>query len=345
MALNLGLLVFSFIITSILIVPFINLLYKLRFTRRIEAPKKGKIPQFDKLHDTKAGTPIGGGVLVVGVVFILFMIIFPLIRRFGVYIEGAHNISSEINIIFFAFLSFAVLGLYDDFVKLYRKMEPGKIGMWVGLRRKQKFALQCLIALILGFLIYYDLGVSIIHLPLLDRVVDLGIWYIPFAAFVIVSFVNAVNITDGLDGLMPGILLICLFAFWIIAASVFDTPLSVFISLWIGALIAFLYFNIWPARIMIGDSGALSFGATLAVVGLLTGKIFVLAIVGGLFVAEVASSLIQISARKILGRPILPGSPVHFMLQLRGWEEPKIVMRAWLAAIMLAVFGLWLALI
>lgn len=345
MALNLGLLVFSFIITSILIVPFINLLYKLRFTRRTEAPKKGKVPQFDKIHDLKAGVPVGGGVLVVGVVFLLFMIIFPLLRRFGVYIEGAHDVRSEINIIFFSFLSFAVLGLYDDFVKLYRKMEPGKIGMWVGLRRKQKFALQWLIALILGFLIYYDLGVSIIHIPLLDSVIDLGVWYIPFAAFVIVSFVNAVNITDGLDGLMSGILLICLFAFWIITSSVFDTPISVFISLWIGALIAFLYFNIWPARIIIGDSGALAFGATLAVIGLLTGKIFVLVIVGGLFVAEVSSSFIQIAARKFLGRPILPGSPVHFMLQLRGWEEPKIVMRAWLAAIMLAIFGLWLALI
>lgn len=345
MALNLGLLIFSFIFTSILIVPFINLLYKLRFTRRTEAPKKGKIPEFDKIHDLKVGTPVGGGVLIVSVVFILFMLIFPLMRRLGVYIEGAHDIQTEINIVFLSFLSFAALGLYDDFIKLYRKMEPGKIGMWVGLRRRQKFALQWLIALILGFLIYYNLGISIIHIPLLDIVVDLGFWYIPFAAFIIVSFVNAVNITDGLDGLMPGILLICLFAFWIIASSVFDTPLSVFISLWIGALISFLYFNIWPARIWMGDSGALSFGATLAVIGLLTGKIFVLAIIGGLFVAELTSSFIQIMARKILGRPVLPGSPIHFMLQLRGWEEPKIVMRAWLAAIILAIFGLWLALI
>lgn len=345
MPLNLGLLIFSFVVTSVLIVPFINLLYKLRFTRRVEAPKKGKIPEFDKIHDIKAGTPVGGGLAIVTIVSILFLFLFPLIVYFGVYIHAAYNIKAEINILFFTFLSFAVLGLYDDFVKLYRKMQPGKIGMWVGLRRKHKFALQWILALTISFFMYRDLGIHILHIPLLDLVFDLKAGFIPFAAFVIVSFVNAVNITDGLDGLMPGLLLICLFALWIIAASVFDTPLSVFISLWIGSLIAFLYFNTWPARIISGDSGALSFGATLAVIGLLTGKIFVLVIIGGAFILEAASSFIQIFARKTLGHPILPGAPIHFWLQLRGWEEPKIVMRAWLAGIMLAIFGLWLALI
>lgn len=345
MPLNLGLLVFSFVVTSILIVPFINLLYKIRFTRRAEAPKKGKVPIFDKLHDVKAGTPVGGGLAVVSIVSLLFAFLFPVITYFGVYVQAAYSVKTEINIIFFTLLSFSLLGLYDDFVKLYRKMQPGKIGMWVGLRRKHKFALQWVLALAISYFIYRYLGIHILHIPLLDLVIDLNVLYIPFAAFVIVSFVNAVNITDGLDGLMPGLLLICLFAFWIISSQVFDTPLSVFISLWIGSLIAFLYFNIWPARIISGDSGALSFGAALAVIGLLTGKIFVLLIIGGAFVLEAFSSLVQIMARKLTGHPILPGSPVHFWLQLRGWEEPKIVMRSWLAGIMLAVFGLWLALI
>lgn len=345
MALYLGLLVFSFIVNAVLVVPFINLLYKLRFTRRIEAPKNGKIPVFDKLHDKKAGTPVGGGILIVTTVSVLFALIFPLASYLGVYVRGAYDVASEIKIIFFTFLSFAFLGLYDDFSKLFRKTEPGKIGMWVGLRRKHKFILQWILALIISFLIYNNLSVDIINIPLFDIVIDLGWLYIPFAAFVIVSFVNAVNITDGLDGLVSGLLLICLFAFWIITASVFDTPLSIFISLWIGALIAFLYFNIWPARVMMGDSGALAFGATLAVIGLLTGKIFVLVVVGGIFVIEVLSSAIQISGRKFLGRTLLPMAPVHLFFQIKGWEEPKIVMRAWLAGLMLAIFGLWLALI
>lgn len=345
MGLYLGLLIFSFIVNSVLIVPFINLLYKLHFTRRVEAPKKGKVPLFDKIHDSKAGTPVGGGLLIIASVSIIFAIIFPLASRFGVYVSGAYDVRNEINIIFFTFLSFGFLGLYDDFVKLFRKMQPGEIGMWVGLRRKHKFILQWVLALLVAALLYFNLEIDIINVPILDQVIDLGWLYIPFAAFVIVSFVNAVNITDGLDGLVSGLLLICLFAFWIIAASVFDTPLSIFIALWIGALIAFLYFNVWPARIIMGDSGALAFGATLAVVGLLTGKIFVLVVIGGIFVIEVLSSAVQIAGRKFLGRQLLPMAPAHLFFQIRGWEEPKIVTRAWLAGLMLAVFGLWLAVV
>lgn len=345
MALNLGLLIFSFFITALLIIPFIDLLYKLRFTRRVEAAKTGKKSVFDTLHDVKAGTPVGGGMLIVFCVSILFAILFPLIAYMGVKISAAYDVRSEINILFFTFLSFAALGLYDDFVKLFGKPEQGRIGMWIGLRRRQKFALQWLLGGIIAFLIYRDLNVAILHLPVFETTLNLGILYIPFAAFVIVSFVNAVNITDGLDGLASGLLLICLFAFWIIAANSFDTPLSIFISLWIGALIAFLYFNIWPARIFMGDSGALAFGATLAVIGLITGKIFALVVIGGIFVIEFLTSLIQIFGWRFFGRPILPIAPAHLFLQKVGWEEPKIVMRAWLAGLMLALFGLWLALI
>ncbi len=345
MALNLGLLLFSFIVTALLIVPFIDILYKLHFTRRIEAGKTGKKSFFDTVHDIKAGTPVGGGVMVVFCVSVLFAILFPLIAYMGVKISAVYNVRAEVNILFFTFLSYASLGFYDDFVKLFRKPEQGKIGMWVGLRRKQKFALQWLFAGIIAFLIYRDLNVTILHLPILDTTLNLGILYIPFAAFVIVSFVNAVNITDGLDGLAAGLLLICLFAFWIIAANSFDTPLSIFISLWIGALIAFLYFNIWPARIFMGDSGALAFGATLAVIGLVTGKIFVLVIIGGVFIIEALSSFIQIFGWRVLGHPIFLIAPAHLLLQKIGWEEPKIVMRAWLAGLILALFGLWLALI
>lgn len=345
MALNLGLLIFSFFVTALLIVPFIDILYKLRFTRRVEAGKEGKKSFFDTVHDKKAGTPVGGGMLVVFCVSVLFALLFPLIAYMGVKVSALYDVRPEINIIFFTFLSFAFLGLYDDFVKLFVKPEQGRIGMWVGLRRKQKFALQWLFAGIAAFLIYRDLGIGIIHLPIFATVVNLGILFIPFAAFVIVAFANAVNITDGLDGLATGLLLICLFAFWIIAASSFDTPLSIFISLWIGSLIAFLYFNIWPARIFMGDAGALSFGATVAVIALVTGKLFALVAIGGIFIIEALTSFIQIFGWRLLGRPILPIAPAHLLLQKIGWEEPKIVMRAWLAGLMLALFGLWLAVI
>lgn len=345
MGLFLGLLIFSFIVTSVAIVPFINLLYRLRFTRRREAPKKGKVSPFDKLHDWKAGTPVGGGILIVALVSIFFAILFPALAYLGVYISAAYNIRNEINVIFFTFLSFGLLGLYDDFVKMFGKPEPGKVGMWVGLRRSHKFLLQWILALIIAAMLFQNLKIQILHIPLVDLIINLKAWYVPFAAFTIVSFANAFNITDGLDGLASGLLVIALFAFWAISAQALDTPLSAFLALWIGALIAFLYFNVWPARIFLGDSGALSFGATLAVVGLLVGKVFTLVVIGGIFVVEILSSLVQILGWKFLNRRILPIAPAHLWLQIRGWEEPKVVMRAWLAGLMLAVFGLWLAVI
>ena len=341
--LALGLVIFSFLITSVLIVPFIDLLYKLKFTRRKEAPKSGKIPLFDRLHDIKAGTPVGGGVLLIALVCILFAVLFPLAARLGVFIKTAYNPRWELIVIFFTFISFGLLGLSDDYLKMFAKPSQGILGLWFGLRRRQKFILQWILAFIVGFLIYNNLGIHIVHMPLVGKVYDLGVWYVPFAAFVIVSFTNAFNITDGLDGLSTGLLLICLAAFGIIVSSHLDTPLSLFIALWIGSLVAFLYFNIWPARIWLGDTGALAFGATLAIIGLLTGSIVALIVMGGIFIIEVASSGIQILSWKYRKRPFFQIAPVHNLFLARGWEEPKIVMRAWLMGIMLAIFGLWLS--
>jgi phospho-N-acetylmuramoyl-pentapeptide-transferase len=201
------------------------------------------------------------------------------------------------------------------------------------------------LAFIIGFLIYNNLGIHILHIPLIGRVIDLGVWYIPLSALVIVSFTNAYNITDGLDGLATGLLLICLAAFGIIVAGHLDTPLSLFIALWIGSLIAFLYFNIWPARIFMGDTGALAFGATLAVIGLLTGSIIALFVMGGIFILEVASSAIQMASWKFRSKRFFSIAPAHNIFLAKGWEEPKIVMRAWLLGLMLALFGLWLSVI
>jgi phospho-N-acetylmuramoyl-pentapeptide-transferase len=343
MALNLGLLIFSFVITSILIVPFINLLYKIKFRRlkqhTIDAFGKST-PIFDKFHTSKAGTPIGGGLLVIGVVTILFMILFPLLKRAGVYITQNHPIREELSIIFFTFLSFGLLGLYDDVMKFFR-VEKSK---FFGLRLRHKFVIQWALAFTVAAMMYWNLNLDIVNVPFFG-VLDLGIWFVPFSAFVIVAFANAVNVTDGLDGLASGNLMITLFSLWLLSAAILDVPLSIFLALWIGSLIAFLYFNIYPARLFLGDVGALAFGATIAVIGLLVGKIFAVSVMGGIFVVELISSLMQLLSKKYRGKKIFPVAPLHLWLQLLGWEEPKIVMRAWLAAIMLAVIGLWLAIV
>ncbi len=342
LSLALGLVIFSFLINSVLIVPFIDLLYKFKLTRRVEGTKGGK-SLFDKLHDKKAGTPIGGGILLVASVAIIFGIIFPLISYLGVYISSSHKLGTELFVIFFTFISFGLLGLLDDYVKIFGKGKAGNLGSVFGLSKKTKFAIQFILAGIVSFVLYKFLGIHFIHIPVLSKVIDLGIFYIPISMFIIVFFTNAFNFTDGLDGLASGLLVIYLFAFIIIAAGNLDTPLYIFMSLWIGALIAFLYFNIWPARIWLGDTGALSFGAMIAVIGLITGNVTSLFVIGGIFAIEAFSSLIQILGWRFFKRPIFPIAPIHHAFLAIGWEEPKIVTRAWLAGIMLAILGLWLA--
>lgn len=343
LTLGLGLIIFSFTVTSILLVPFINLLYKFHLIRRKEAVGGTKTSLFDKLHDYKAGTPIGGGVLIIISVSLIFFFLLPFTSRMGISIRSSFPFKSEVFIIFFTFVGFGILGLLDDLMKIFGKPKPGLLGMWVGLNRRSKFILQCIFALIIAWGLYKYLGISILYIPLIGKTINLGLMYIPFAAFVIVSFANAFNITDGLDGLSCGLLLICLIAFVAISAGTMDTPLSVFNACMIGSLIAFLYFNIYPARIHLGDVGSMSFGATLALIGLLTGSIIALIIIAGIFVVEIVSSAIQILGWKYLKKPILPLAPLHNSFLAIGWEEPKIVMRAWLAGLILAIFGLWLA--
>lgn len=345
MALYLGLLIFSFLITAVLVVPFIDLLYRLKMQRRDEgklAKKNGvdETPIFHKFHAGKAGTPVGGGFLIIVVVSLLYAILFPLISYLGVYISAAYPVKQELNILFFSFISFGFLGLYDDLMKFFGLANQGIFG----LRLRHKFVLQWILAFVIAVMLFQNLKIDFVHVPFFG-ILPLGIFYIPFAAFVIVAFTNASNITDGLDGLAAGLLMICLMAFWVLSSASLDTVLSIFLALWIGSLIAFLYFNVFPARIFLGDVGALAFGATMAVVGLLLGKIMALVVIGGIFIAEVISSLLQLSSKKILKRKIFPVSPLHLWLQSIGWEEPKIVTRAWLAGIILAFFGLWLALI
>jgi len=345
LVLLLGLLIVSFIVTSALIVPFINTLYFLKFQRAQQKTRDAfgmLTPIFDSFHKVKAGTPVGGGLLVILVVSILFAVILPILNMAGIDVTSNHSdAQAEINILFFTFLSFGLLGLYDDVKKFFGLQEE----KFFGLRMKYKLILQLILAGIIGTLMYLQLGISFVHIPFFNYTLHLGWLYIPFATFVIVAFANAVNITDGLDGLAAGTLMICLFGLWVLSASILDVPLSIFIALWLGSLISFLYFNVFPARMFMGDVGALAFGATLAVVGLLLGKVAGLVIVGFIFVIEVSSSLVQLLSKKYRKKKIFPAAPIHLTFQKNGWEEPKIVQRAWLVQIMLTLFGVWLSLL
>jgi phospho-N-acetylmuramoyl-pentapeptide-transferase len=291
-----------------------------------------RTPIFDRLHAWKAGTPVGGGLLVIIVVTILT------VWAYSMY--GFSPKTWEIFVLLFAFISFGLLGLIDDIKKTFGY----KNDHFFGLRLRHKLFVQIILAIFIGLVFYFFLGVDFIYIHWFGKI-EIGWLYIPLAAFVVVSFANAFNITDGLDGLASGLLIICLVSFWVISATFLDPTMAVFIAIWIGSVLSFLYFNVFPARIWLGDVGALSFGATLAVVGLLTGKIVAVAVIGGVFVAEVASSLIQLGSKKFNGKKIFIVAPIHLWFQNKGWEEPKIVMRFWLIGILFAIFGLWLAVI
>lgn len=329
----LGLVLLSFLLTSILMVPFIDFLF--RFKRRFEKiqkeDKKSETPIHDALMKSDEKTPSGAGLLLVAILISLS----AALSFFSPLADKA-----SLKIILITLLSFGALGAVDD-IKLIFTRRKGK---FLGLSRRKMLALQILLALGISSMLYFMGGLNNLYIWGLGNFI-IDFWYIPLSAFVIISFANAYNISDGLDGLSGGLLLICLFAFLALASQKLDLTLASFIGIWIGTLFAFLYFNVWPARIFLGDAGAFAFGATLAVVGLLTGKILALAIIGGMFVIIAFSSLIQILSKKIFKNKILPVSPLHMYFKYIGWEEPKIVMRFWLAQGMFSILGLWLAIL
>lgn len=340
----LGILIISFLLHGLVLIPFINLLYKLKLQRQKQLTKDAfniPTPIFDNFNKHKAGIPLGGGLLIISLTTVLFLFFIPVLYFLWAPITSIFgNRSAEIKIILFTFISFGLVGLFDDVKKVFF----GESENFFGMRLRSKLLLELILALTISFWLFQDLKISIIHIPFLG-VYNLGFLYILFSALVIISFANAYNITDGLDGLAAGVLMIALIAFWVISSAILDTYLSLFIAVWVGGLIAFLYFNIYPARIFLGDVGALSFGATLAVIGLLLGKTFSLLVIGGIFVIEIFSSLIQLVSKKYRGKKIMAVAPLHLWFQRRGWHETTIVFRFWLVGIMLAVLGLWLALI
>ncbi len=331
----LGLVLLSFAVTSFFMVPFIDFLYYLRRRYKRSIPKgynDSATPIHNKLLAGKdVDTPVGGGVLILALVGLLSYIY---TRFFGV------GVSAELNILLFSFLLFGFIGLLDDVQKIFAAFS----GKYRGIRGRYILFMQVVFAVIISWMLYANLGLNNIYVPGLANLV-IGWWYIPVAAFVIVAFSNAYNISDGLDGLSTGLLVICLFALLALASATLDLTLAGFIGLWLGALFAYLYFNVWPARIYLGDAGGFAFGATLAVVGLLTGKVLALGIIGGVYVIIVVSSGLQMLSKRLLHRKLLPVAPIHMYLRYIGWEEPKIVMRLWLVAAIFAIFGLWLALL
>jgi phospho-N-acetylmuramoyl-pentapeptide-transferase len=338
----LGVLLFSFAATLLAAVPFINLLYRLKFQRQREEQRDifGQFTSIvNRLHGWKVGTPNAGGVLIILTTIILSVIFYKIVPGYDIRTK-AFGFNWAAVILYITLIGFGALGLYDDLRKFYGFKLAGA---W-GLRLRYKFILQWLLAFLIAWLLFYKLNLSSVHVPVIGANLNLGVWFIPFAAFVIVSTTNAANITDGLDGLASGLLIIALSAFWVLASHAGFHDVNLFIAVMIGSLLAFLYFNIYPARVWLGDTGALSLGAMLAVIALMINASLVLPFIGLVFVVEAASSIIQIFTKGVFHRRVFQAAPLHHHFEARGWDETKVTMRFWLVGAVFAFVGLFIAL-
>jgi len=309
-------LLLAFALVVILMPPYVRLLQHLGFAKQIreEGPQS---------HMVKRGTPTMGGLLVIAVVLGIFVMLRP--------IEG--GIIAPLATLALV----ALLGAADD----YLNARTGE-----GIRARQKLLWQSVVALVVAFQIQSTYEITAIRVPFVGDVTIDPVVYVFFAAFAIVAASNGVNITDGLDGLAGGTLAFAFVSFMIIAllnAPVPQPNIAFLCALIIGALLGFLWFNVHPAQVFMGDSGSLSLGATLAVIALITGQILVLPIIGLIFVLETMSDIVQIGYFKLSGgKRVFRMAPLHHHFELGGWDEEKITLRFWIVGILAGLMGVTL---
>lgn len=289
----------SFIISLLLGQLLIPALHRLKFGQYI----KEEVPE---AHKKKAGTPTMGGII-----FILSTIITNFL-----FIK---HISFQNYICIFALISFGFIGLLDDSLKIFRKKNEG-------LTSRQKMVLLIIVSIVFAFIGYNSnsIGSSIV-IPFWGRVFDLGIYYIPFIVFYYISITNSVNLTDGLDGLCTSVTLMVMTFFIIVSFALGYYAISIFCAVIAGSLLGFLRYNSFPAKIIMGDTGALALGGAIGVVGMILKLPLIVIIVGGIYVLEVLSDIIQITVYKRTGKRFFKMAPIHHALELSGWHEAKIV--------------------
>jgi phospho-N-acetylmuramoyl-pentapeptide-transferase len=305
----------------------------LRILRHYRIGKQIRVDEPDK-HFVKMGTPTMGGVMII-IPVVLVTVLLNAASLIGMKILG-----QSVLVPLIAMVSFAVLGAIDDWegVKGKRKGE--------GMRIRTKFAAQIILGLGIAVVLKYMLKVPEMYLPGINFEIKLGWLYIPVAAFVIVAMSNAVNFTDGLDGL-AGLISATIFAAYggiaLIQGQVF---IGRFCFTMVGALFGFLWFNVHPAQLFMGDTGSLSLGATIGVIALMTGQWALLPVIAVIPVAEALSDIIQIAYFKMThGRRFFKMAPIHLHFELLGWSEMQIVQRFWLIGLIAAMLGIGLMLV
>lgn len=316
-----------------------HFLYKYKLGKQIRSAEDA--PIYSRMHSSKSGTPTMGGLLVWLTTLLLALLFFYLSLFSGVEIFEKLNFltRAETLLPLGALVASALVGMVDDLFNIKRIGPAGG-----GLRVRHRLIIYTAIAIVAAWWFYFKLEWDVIRLPFIGTY-TLGWWMIPLIIFIIVATSFSVNETDGLDGLAGGTLLAAFASYGAIAFTQGKYDLATFCGVIIGGLLAFLWFNINPARFFMGDTGAMSLGVTLGVIAILTHSILLLPIIGFIFVLESLSAISQIISKKVRGKKIFLSAPLHHHFEAKGWPEPKIVMRAWIIAGVMAVVGLIISLI
>ncbi|MDQ1912989.1 phospho-N-acetylmuramoyl-pentapeptide-transferase [Paenibacillus sp. GD4] len=304
----------AFLLAVIMGPLFIPLLRRLKFGQQIRTDG----PQG---HLKKAGTPTMGGI-------IIMLALAVAVLRFG-----EKNLETVILLV--ASLGYGFIGFLDDYIKILFKRS-------LGLTAKQKLLGQLIVSIIVCVMLSMVGHSTDIRIPYLDFTFDLSWLYFPFVIFLMLGTSNAVNFTDGLDGLLAGTSAIAFGAYSIIALSNSQPNVAIFSAAMVGAVLGFLVFNAHPAKVFMGDTGSLGIGGGLAAVAILTKAEILLAMIGGVFVVEVLSVIIQVVSFKTRGKRVFKMSPIHHHFELVGWSEWRVVISFWTAGLILAGIGLYI---
>ena len=341
----------SFFIAVVWGPPLIRLLRKWRIGKQIRV-------ELPTTHQTKMGTPTMGGLMILVPVMLITVVLnfANFLSGFGAgkailayfhFEEGSPLIGKSILLPLSTMMAFGLLGAVDDLSEVR--------GWWggQGLRARYMFPLQFALALIVAIGLYHPriLGLHEVGIPTVKNVVDVGMWYVPIATLIIVWTANAVNLTDGLDGLAGSIAAVAFIAYGIIAYLQGQFPLLSFCFTMVGALFAFLWFNSHPAALFMGGMGSLALGATLATVALMSFQWLLLPIVAFIFMAEAGSVVIQVGYFRLtrrlsgVGRRVFKMTPLHLHFELLGWSETHVTQRFWIIGVLAAMLGIALALL
>ncbi|MCJ7689201.1 MAG: phospho-N-acetylmuramoyl-pentapeptide-transferase [Clostridiaceae bacterium] len=289
----------------------IPLLHKLKFGQNIreEGPRS---------HLKKAGTPTMGGIIFMTATIITMLI---MIR----------HVNDEAAIVLYCFVAFGLIGLIDDLIKTIRKQNEG-------LSSKQKMFLIVVVSGLIGYYTSIKIGTDIM-IPFLNKSVNLGVWYVPFIIVYFAATTNSVNLTDGLDGLATSVTIVVMTFFALVSNSLSNATLAIFCASLAGALLGFLKFNSYKAQIFMGDMGSLALGGAVAAVAMILKQPLLVMIVGGVYVLEALSVIIQVAVFKATGKRVFKMSPIHHHFELSGWHETKIVAVFSIVTVILCLVG------